>query len=69
MDYSPPASSDHGIFQAGILEWVAMSSSRDLPDPGNELVSPVCPTLASEFFTTEPVLQKKPHQVPAPPIT
>ena len=46
----------HGIFQAGILEWVAMSSSRDLPDPGNELTSPVCTTLASEFFTTEPVL-------------
>ena len=27
MDYSPPGSSIHGIFQARILEWV-------LPDPG-----------------------------------
>ena len=35
-DCSPPGSSVHGIFQAGILEWVAISSSRgsSLPDPG-----------------------------------
>ena len=28
LDYSPPGSSVHGIFQARILEWVAISSSR-----------------------------------------
>ena len=28
MDYSPPGSSVHGIMQARILEWVAISSSR-----------------------------------------
>ena len=28
MDYSPPGSSVHGISQASILEWVAVSSSR-----------------------------------------
>ena len=28
MDYSPPGFSVHGIFQARILEWVAISSSR-----------------------------------------
>ena len=28
MDYSPPGFSVHGIFQARILEWVAMLSSR-----------------------------------------
>ena len=28
MDCSPPASSVHGIFQARVLEWVAVSSSR-----------------------------------------
>ena len=28
MDCSPPGSSDYGIFQAGLLEWVAISSSR-----------------------------------------
>ena len=34
MDYSLPGSSIHGISQARILEWVVISSSRDLPDPG-----------------------------------
>ena len=28
MDYSPSGSSVHGILQAGILEWVALPSSR-----------------------------------------
>ena len=28
MDYSSPGSSVHGILQARILEWVAISSSR-----------------------------------------
>ena len=28
VDYSPPGSSVHGIFQARILEWVAISFSR-----------------------------------------
>ena len=28
MDCSPPVSSVHGIFKAGTLEWVAISSSR-----------------------------------------
>ena len=26
MDCSPPGSSDHGIFQAGVLEWGAFSA-------------------------------------------
>ena len=33
MDYSPPDFSVHGISQARILEWVAISSSGDLPNP------------------------------------
>ena len=33
MDYSPPGSSVHGISQARILEWVAISSSRVLSWP------------------------------------
>ena len=28
MDCSPPGPSVHGILQAGILEWIVMSSSR-----------------------------------------
>ena len=37
-------------FQAKILEWIAISFSRDLPNPGIEHTSPV---LAGGFFTTE----------------
>ena len=33
MDCSWPDSSVHEIFKARMLEWVAMPSSRDLPDP------------------------------------
>ena len=39
MDGSPPGSSVHGILQVRILEWVAISSCRDLPNPGVEAVS------------------------------
>ena len=34
MDYSPPGSSVHGIVQARMLEWVAMTSSRGSSRPG-----------------------------------
>ena len=33
MDCSPPGSLVHGIFQAWILEWVAISFSRGSPQP------------------------------------
>ena len=36
VDCSPPSSSVHGILQARILEWVAISSPGDLPNPGIE---------------------------------
>ena len=39
-DYRPPGSSVHGIFQARLLEWVAISSFGDLPDPGIKPTSP-----------------------------
>ena len=34
MDSSPPESSVHAILQARILEWAAIPSPGDLPDPG-----------------------------------
>ena len=43
----------HGILQARILEWVAVPSPGDLPDPGIKPVSPASPALASRFFTIE----------------
>ena len=48
MSSSRPDSSVHGILQARMLEWVAISFSRNLPDPGIELVS----CIADRFFTT-----------------
>ena len=50
MDCSRPGSSVHGILQARILQWVAMPSSGDLPEPGIELRSLVS-SLAGGFFT------------------
>ena len=48
MDYSPPGSSFHGIFQARILEWVAISFSRGSSGPRNRTwVS----CIAGGFFT------------------
>ena len=41
-----------GIFQARMLEWVAISSSRDLLDPGFETASLASPALAGGLFTT-----------------
>ena len=40
MDCSPPGSSVHGIFQARILEWVAILFPGNLPAPGIDLASP-----------------------------
>ena len=42
-DYSPLASTDCDIFQARILEWVAISSSRGSSHLGTEATSPVSP--------------------------
>ena len=36
VDYSPPGSSVHGILQARILEWVAISSSRGSSQPEDQ---------------------------------
>ena len=55
MDCSPPCSFVHGILQARILEWIATSSSRDLPKPGVEPASfwsLTSPALAGRLFTT-----------------
>ena len=52
MDDSVPGSSVHGIPQARILEWVAMPSSRDLPNLGIEPASVMFPALAGGFFIT-----------------
>ena len=49
--YNLPGSSLHGIFQARILELVAISFCRDLPDPG---IEPWSPTLQADSSPSEP---------------
>ena len=48
---SPSGPSVHGIFQARILEQVAISFSRGSSQPRDD-ASPVSPALADEFLTT-----------------
>ena len=52
MDSRLPGSSVHGVFQARILEWVAMPSSRGSSCPGDRTTSLTSPALAGGFFTT-----------------
>ena len=52
VDYSLPGSSIHGIFQARILEWVAVSSSRGSSHIAIKPASLMSPVLAGRFFTT-----------------
>ena len=49
MDCSPPGPSVHGIFQAGILEQIAISFLGELPDPEIQSASVA---LAGGFFTS-----------------
>ena len=53
-DCNPPGSSVHRILQAEILEWVAISSPGDPPDPGIKPVFPTSPALAGRVFTSAP---------------
>ena len=57
MDCSSPGSSVHGISQARILEWIAISSSTGSSQPRDQ-TQVSC--LAGRFFTTEP--PGKPHE-------
>ena len=51
MDCSLPGSSVHGILQARILQWVAIPSPKDLPNPG---IQPGFPALQVDSLLFEP---------------
>ena len=55
VEYSLSGSSGQGVFQARILEQVAISYSRGSADQGMELASLSSPALAGGFSTTEPL--------------
>ena len=50
MDCSLPGSSDHGILQERILQWVTISVCRG----SSQWIEPELPALVGRFFTTEP---------------
>ena len=52
MDCSPPGSSVLEIFQATILEWVAISSSIKSPKPRDRACISCSSYIAGKFFTT-----------------
>ena len=51
MDCSLSGSSVHGIFQARVLQWIAVSSPGDLPDPG---IEPGSLALQADALPSEP---------------
>ena len=51
MDCSQSGSSVHGILQARILEWVAIPSPENLPNPG---IEPEFPSLQAISLLLEP---------------
>ena len=61
MDCSLPGSSVHGISQARVLEWVAISSLGDLPDP---VIEPGSPELQADSLSSKS--QMKPMYVRGP---
>ena len=54
MDCSPPDSSVHGILQARILEWVAISLSRGSSQPGDSIWVSYVSFIAGGFLIIEP---------------
>ena len=54
VDCSPPGSSVHGISQARILEWVAISSSRGSSQPRTQTHVFCLSCIAGRFFTIKP---------------
>ena len=54
MHYSPPDFSVHGIFQARIQEWVAISFSRRSSSPRDWACASCVSCMAGRLFTTEP---------------
>ena len=57
VDYSLPGFYVHGVFQARILEWAAISSSGDLPNPG---IKPRSPALQADALPSEPPITLMP---------
>ena len=63
-DCKLPGSSVHGILQARILEWVAISSSGEIfLIHGIKPMSPVSPALQADSLPAEPIVYINMHQI------
>ena len=58
MDCSLPGSSVHGIFQAIVLEWIAISFSRNLPFPLLPVVNTIYQAVWGMPFSLPPLLSR-----------
>ena len=64
MDCSPPGSTVQGIFQARILEWIAIPFSRGYSQPRDQtLVSCIAARLFMFELQGSPILNKKDYRV------
>ena len=54
IDCSPPGSTVHGIFQARILEWIAISYSRGSSRPKDRTLIPCISCIGRQILNTEP---------------
>ena len=66
MDWSPPGSSVHGIFQARILEWVAICFSTGSSGLRDQTHISLCLLHAGGFFTNGlnmPIQEKKSPEI------
>ena len=59
MDYSLPGSAVHGIFQAIVLEWIAISFSSGSSNPG---IKPGSLSLQTDALPSEPPGKSTPRQ-------
>ena len=81
MDYSLPGSSVHGIFQARILEWVAISFSRGSSQPrdgthvsciscsGRQILTTAPPGKADDWWSVLFVMEAGSLCTRSPPLT
>ena len=58
MGCSPPGSFTHGIFQARVVEWVAISFSRGSSDPGIEPGSPTLQRTRDQIANIHWIIKK-----------
>ena len=68
MDCSPPGSSVHGISQARILEWVAISYSRG-PSPPRDQTRVFCISCIDRWILYYRATWKTPHFIVVFPVT